>query len=115
MTSKYAQGRRVEWHAKHQLEGLGYKVPRASGSKGLFDLIAFNKEQVRFIQVKSTRDKKRKYQKEIDEISSVRLPVNAHKELWVWLHGVGWLEFLQVKDFGCYYSKERVEDGVRQA
>lgn len=38
--SRYTQGRRLEYKARDLLEGFGYLVVRAAGSKGPVDLVA---------------------------------------------------------------------------
>lgn len=60
MNKRYVKGRALEYKVKHYLETLGYKVIRAAGSHGQWDLVAIHPEHcdVLFIQCKS--DKKSK-------------------------------------------------------
>lgn len=59
----YQRGRRLEWEVKKDLESEGFIVMRASGSHGIFDLIALKEFEdltchVRLIQCKVTKNKK---------------------------------------------------------
>lgn len=61
--ANYQRGRRLEWEVKRDLEAEGFLVMRASGSHGLFDLIAIKEHEdltvdVRLIQCKVTKNKK---------------------------------------------------------
>jgi predicted RNA binding protein YcfA (HicA-like mRNA interferase family) len=57
MNERYTKGRNFEYQIKKIFEKKGFKVMRASGSHGLFDLIAFKKNgseiETIFIQAKS--------------------------------------------------------------
>jgi Holliday junction resolvase len=60
--SNYNRGRRFEWELKRDLENDGFLVTRASGSHGVFDLIALKEEHDEsiawLIQCKVTKNKK---------------------------------------------------------
>lgn len=52
--SSYRQGRGLEWKVRDHLAANGYRVMRAAGSKGCFDLLAVKPQQLLMIQVKRT-------------------------------------------------------------
>lgn len=57
----YNRGRRFEWELKRDLEADGFLVTRASGSHGVFDLIALREASstdIWLIQCKVTKSKK---------------------------------------------------------
>jgi Holliday junction resolvase len=57
--SNYIAGRKLEYTVMHDLEADGWLVSRASGSHGVFDLIALKPDgQVRLIQCKLTKNEK---------------------------------------------------------
>jgi Holliday junction resolvase len=47
------KGARAERRARALLEGTGFTVCRAAGSKGVVDLVAWNAVSLRFVSVKS--------------------------------------------------------------
>jgi hypothetical protein len=49
------KGRRAEWKTRDHLQQQGYVVVRAAGSKGAFDVIAWNQDGGVLIQVKVNR------------------------------------------------------------
>lgn len=53
--SSAQKGRAREWRSRDLLEREGYEVVRAAGSKGVFDLVGFRKDEIVLVQVK-TRD-----------------------------------------------------------
>lgn len=82
-TTKYTKGRTVEHKVIHFLTESGYHALRSAGSKGAFDVIAFNDKTVRFIQVKHTSDKGTSYAAELRKMASTLVPEWCTKELWV--------------------------------
>ncbi len=97
MNQQYMTGYRAELRAKSFLEGEGYKVIRSSGSKGEIDLVAYNKENVRFIQIKKTKNKSiPSYRSERASLSKLAIPSEIKVELWVWEGIRGW-HFLPIK------------------
>jgi hypothetical protein len=53
--TRYASGRRKEWHAVALLKSFGWLAQRSAGSRGLWDVIAAKRGQrPRFIQCKYT-------------------------------------------------------------
>ena len=78
--TNYRMGAHLEREAKKMLEDQGYYVIRSAGSLGLFDLVAFNKQFTRFIQVRKNRDLSRR---EKDAIRLVPVAPGVKKEFWV--------------------------------
>lgn len=56
MKNPYAAGRRAEYKCVQQLKREGFNAVRTAGSHGPFDVVAWNRAGVRFIQVKKTKD-----------------------------------------------------------
>lgn len=90
--ANYRRGYRAELKAKEELEAEGFAVLRAAGSKGPFDLVAFNKEIARFVQVKRVKNGSRGLAKALRELERVPVPPCARKELWLWRDGEGFAE-----------------------
>lgn len=78
---KYKKGRRLEIRAKHLLEKGGYTVIRSAASKSSIDLIAFNTESLRLIQVKANKPPSWKERESFYKIPS---PSCSVKEIWVY-------------------------------
>lgn len=51
--TNYRRGVRLEYLLMNQLRARGYKVMRSAGSHGLIDVIAWNKDELVFYQVKN--------------------------------------------------------------
>jgi Holliday junction resolvase len=62
-TTRYERGRNLEYRLKKQLEDEGYTVIRSAGSHSPVDLVAFNQEEVLFIQVKSSESQAKRVEK----------------------------------------------------
>jgi len=75
----YRKGEYYERKARKELESEGYYVIRSGGSKGIWDLVAINKNEIRLIQVKSNSKPGPKERKNMEEFES---PSNAIKEFW---------------------------------
>lgn len=88
--TKYDSGRRVEYAVQKWLaESIGkYGTTRSAGSKGAFDVIAYNPYMVRFIQVKR-ETAKTSYKADLSRMEGVELPPSCSKELWVYTKGKG--------------------------
>lgn len=91
MRGNCLRGYRAERKAREALEGEGYTVVRSAASKGPFDLVAFNAERVRFVQVKRVKGG-RLPPKEAGALRSVPVPPCATRELWVYRDGDGFVE-----------------------
>jgi len=77
--SSYEKGKRIEYMVKKKLWLQGFNVLRVAGSKGLYDLVAWNEEQILFIQVKGTR--LRKEEKRL--ITQDLVPESVIKQVWI--------------------------------
>jgi hypothetical protein len=103
--TNYVRGREVEYKCVAQLRKEKYGYIRASSSKGAFDVIAFNGECTRFIQLKREMKKQGSYPSVREEIrgievpeyvigefngADVAIPVPSIKELWIWTDNLGW-------------------------
>lgn len=98
--TNYAIGRRAEYKAKADLEKIGYFCLRSSGSHSPCDILALKGNEVRFIQVKSTKAQKitnanipERYLKELDNLRSIVHYLgqpNYTAELWVKSKARGW-------------------------
>lgn len=77
------KGSRNEIKTRNRLRLYGFHVVKAGGSLGVFDLIAFNAVEIKFIQVKSNRPAG---PAERESMIAMRheLPPNSSIELWVW-------------------------------
>lgn len=92
--SKYSSGRRAEYSAIRFLSERGYGTVRSAGSKGVFDVVAYNDAIVRFIQIKSTKSKRPSYKKDVSQITETQVPEFASRELWVYTSGKGWTKVM---------------------
>lgn len=74
------KGRRAEHRAQRILEAAGYVTGRAAGSKGPWDVLAFNCNGWRVISVKSGT----KYASEAEKeaLKLLPLPANCTREVW---------------------------------
>lgn len=68
------------------LDALGYIALRASGSHGVFDVVAFGPTDVKAIQVK-TGDPASVSALEEETIQNIRVPDNVTKQVWLWDKG----------------------------
>ena len=55
MNPRYVRGRKAEWKSRDLLVKQGYTVVRAAGSKGAYDLVAWNTAETVLVQVKCDR------------------------------------------------------------
>jgi len=76
--SIYTQGYRLEREVRNILKKEGYTVIRSAGSKGLWDLVAYNEHEFRLIQVKRANISGAENRRLKDE----RVPPNTSKEIW---------------------------------
>jgi len=94
--TNYVRGREVEYRCAAKLRQDGYRIIRASSSKGDFDIIAYNKNKIRFVQLKREKEQQGTYPSIRDAIREIDLPqhVIVTKELWIWTDHRGW--FMQI-------------------
>jgi len=77
--TNYQRGTRLERLARDSLRRNGYTVVRSAGSKGKIDLVAWNGECVRMIQVKA---KGALSAKEIEALRALPCPPCGTIETW---------------------------------
>jgi len=82
--SKYSLGANIEREIKTHLEENNFSVIRSAGSKGCFDIVAFNNSVLKFIQVKYVKDKKhmKVTKDEYARLKKMIVPDIATKEIW---------------------------------
>lgn len=83
---RYLRGAYYERKAIASLEDAGYNANRSAGSHGVYDIIAYNSNHFRLIQIKSTQNKVGMgfYRKDLVEIFKTTCPPNGIKELWIY-------------------------------
>jgi Holliday junction resolvase len=87
----YLTGYRAEKTAMAQLKGEGFEVMRSAGSHGFWDIVAYNRRVVRFIQLKVIgTGEKRIFSKLRDDLALVEMPPYVVKELWISERRRGW-------------------------
>ena len=84
--NKYLRGAYYERKTITNLEEKGYVASRTAGSHGVFDVIAFNDNHFRLIQIKSTQNSVKMgfYRKDLTNITNIVNPDNSTKELWIY-------------------------------
>jgi len=78
---RYRKGYRNEQRSIRILESCRYEVIRASASKGYWDLVALNYQEIKLIQVKSNRDISETERK---ILKNLKYPNCVSKEVWIW-------------------------------
>ncbi len=111
--TNYVRGREVEYKCKAALAKEGYEIMRASSSKGVFDIIAFDGECTRYIQLKREMKRQGSYPSVREEIRQVAvpeyvmgvfnevevaIPIPSYKELWIWTDKLGWSKWIIKQD-----------------
>ena len=76
-----AKGRRNEHRTRDRLAAQGYGVMRAAGSKGTFDLHAYNNAHGRYVQVKTNEWPS---PLEVEAMQTEPVPPGCSKEIWRW-------------------------------
>jgi hypothetical protein len=76
-------GIKFELRVKKFLEKQGYFCVRSAGSRGVFDLIAWNDNHGLMIQCKSERKANISYEDDFDALEKVPCPANWQKQLWI--------------------------------
>ena len=76
----YDRGRAAEYRARTTLEAAGYTVVRSSGSRGPADLVAWNAQGFRLVQVKRGRDGISPLDRET--FAQLPVPPGTLKEVW---------------------------------
>jgi Holliday junction resolvase len=92
--NRYQVGRDAEIRARKILESWGYTVIRSAGSKGPFDLVAFNDRIFFLVQVKSCQvGKIPSFEKVKRDLAKIPVPPNCEKHVWVWEKKTGFHYF----------------------
>lgn len=106
--TNYVRGREVEYKCKAALVKEGYRIMRASSSKGDFDVIGYNEEGTRYIQLKREMKRQGSYPSVREEIRKIKvplfltgmfngaevtIPLPNTKELWIWSDKLGWSQW----------------------
>lgn len=95
MSTRYQQGRQAEYAVQRELAAEGYTTIRAAGSKGKTDILAWNGNHYRHIQVKTFAKRPGDYSDDLAALSSFPAPYNATRELWIKQRGQrGWFQKL---------------------
>jgi len=87
MGTNYSKGRMYEYKAIEELKKQGYYCVRAAQSRGVADIVCWDINHFRLIQVKSVKNLHSNWTKKWDEVKGLvelPAPVNCRKELWVW-------------------------------
>ena len=79
----YRKGRNREYQVKRRLEKLDYYVVRSYASKGIWDLIAVGKKDVKVIQVKSSHYINHE---EMERMVLCEYADVLSKEIWIYLN-----------------------------
>ena len=82
-----AKGRQREHKSRDMLEAAGYRVTRAAGSMGCWDLVGISATDVVLVQVKSNRPPS---PAEREELSMFPCPSNARRLIHVWKDRARW-------------------------
>jgi Holliday junction resolvase len=82
--AKYAIGAKKEYEIKKLLESKGFYVIRSAGSHGIFDLVAFNEYEIKFIQSKYGGTGGVISKQEMNKLKKIKVPkvCKCSKELW---------------------------------
>jgi Holliday junction resolvase len=91
--TNYVRGREVEYKCAAKLRQDGYRIIRASSSKGDFDIVAYNGKEIKFVQLKREKEQQGTYPSKRKEIREIDLPYHkiVSRELWIWTDFQGWL------------------------
>jgi len=87
----YQRSYRAERKAFKQLEKEGYHCIRASSSKGVCDVVAIGRNDIRLVEIKA-KESYRNIRKTADEkpLRDIKVPDNVSREVWYWLLNEGW-------------------------
>lgn len=95
MVTNYARGRACEYKAIDLLERAGYTAFRSAGSHGagLVDVVGFDENKIRFVQVKRIKSGNSYSLPSAERavITRLRMPPKSTFELWVWKDRMGWI------------------------
>ena len=95
MPTNYARGAAAERRAKLELEGVGYLVVRAAGSKGPVDLIALRAGQILLLQIKTGAARISRQDRQT--LAAIPRPSCALVQVWTRIRR-GWLKEVITSD-----------------
>lgn len=119
MTTQYQRGQRAQYKARDELRQDGYHTMTAGRSLGPFDIIAWNSNLVRFVQVKSCQREKFYFEKgELEELIKESIPESCRKEVWIWFwdketNDYWWRKWECVKNKGWLLTKGQESLGMK--
>jgi len=90
MTTSYERGRAIEYRIQKELEAVDYTTARAAGSKGKFDVLAWDDHIFRIIQAKSFIKRPGSFNADVTAIRAIQVPPGTRREFWIWKHRQGW-------------------------
>lgn len=90
MIGKKRKGAVAEREVVHLMKDWGYDATRSAASLGQADVVAWNNEQIRFIQCKSEGSKSGSYIPDIEKLKKMKCPPNGTRELWIRKPGRKW-------------------------
>ena len=79
MNRNYIAGRRLEYRAIALLRQQNFECIRAPASKGYWDIIAWDDDHLKFIQVKKNRVSRA----ELQTLKQALVPRGAKREVWI--------------------------------
>jgi len=104
VSNNYKKGREAEYIARDILKEMGCTVVRSAGSKTPYDLIAWTKEEIYFIQVKritkvpTVEEIRSLFKKDLNQIAVTQFPRRSHVQLWVYVPRGGWHRYAIIRD-----------------
>lgn len=110
------RGIEIENRAKRELILEGFTPLHCRGSLGCVDVVAFNKDLTRFINIKRVKNRYYSFLHEIQNIHNIKFPPKSRVELWVFLDRItgirkgGWKKFL-IKEENKNISLKKVTGG----
>ena len=104
MSTHYQKGCEAEYIARDILKERGCTVVRSAGSKTPYDLIAWTRGEISFIQVKrstttpTVAEIRSQCKKDLDQIAATQFPRRSHVQLWVYVSRGGWYRYAIIRD-----------------
>lgn len=106
MKSTYARGREIEYRVAALYRGRGYHTTLTSGSKGCYDVHAFNHAESVFVQCKRSLEHWTLHQAAHIFAALPLLPPGARFELWVWVERCGWTVYVRQEQKGIVCTRD---------
>lgn len=90
MINTKARGSRAEREVWHLMQDWGYSSVCSKASLGPADVVAWNDEEIRFIQCKN-ESRKGSYTEDLERLKKMKCPPNGKRELWIRQRGRTWI------------------------